>query len=100
MIKSKNKKFNGNEIKYVLNSLNNGLKSSKEGSYNLLLEKSWSKYHKTKHSITINSCTSGLHVSLLALGCKTGDEVLVPALTLSCVQQQFILLELHQSMLM
>ena len=81
MIKSKNKKFNGNEIKYVLNSLNNGLKSSKEGSYNLLLEKSWSKYHKTKHSITINSCTSGLHVSLLALGCKTGDEVLVPALT-------------------
>ena len=81
MIKSKHRKFNGNEAKYVLNSLNNGLKSSKEGSYNLLLEKAWSKFHNTKHSVTINSCTSALHVSLLALGCKKGVEVLVPALT-------------------
>jgi perosamine synthetase len=81
MIRSKNNRFNGNEVKYILNSLNNGLKSSKEGSYNLRLEKAWSKFHNTKHSITINSCTSALHVSLLALGCKKGVEVLVPALT-------------------
>ena len=81
MIKIKNNKFNGNEYRYLLNSLNNSLKSSKLGSYNSLLEKEWSNYHRTKHSITVNSCTSGLHVSLLALGCKKGDEVLVPALT-------------------
>ena len=81
MIKIRNNKFNGNEFKYLLNSLNNSLKPPKSGSYNSQLEKAWSKYHKTKHSITINSCTSGLHVSLLALGCKKGDEVLVPALT-------------------
>jgi len=82
MIKSSNKKFNGNELKYLKNCLDNGLKfSKKEGSYTFRLEKLWSKFHKTKHSVTINSCTSGLHVSLLALGISKGDEVLVSALT-------------------
>ena len=45
------------------------------------LEKKWSKYHKLKYSITVNSCTSALHVAFLSLGCKVGDEVLVPSLT-------------------
>jgi len=82
MIKSSNKKFNGNELKYLKLCLDNGLKfSKKEGSYTFRLEKLWSKFHKIKHSVTINSCTSGLHVSLLALGISKGDEVLVSALT-------------------
>jgi perosamine synthetase len=81
MIKSSHKKFNGNELRYIKESLDNGLKSSKEGSFNLRLENLWSKFHNTKHSITINSCTSALHVSLLAMGAKKGDEILVPSLT-------------------
>ena len=82
MIKSSNKKFNGNELKYLKFCLDSGLKfTKKEGSYTLRLEKLWSKFHKIKHSVTINSCTSGLHVSLLALGISKSDEVLVSALT-------------------
>lgn len=81
MIKSSHKKFNGNELRYIKQSLDNGLKSSKEGSFNLRLENLWSKFHNIKHSITINSCTSALHVSLLAMGVKEGDEILVPSLT-------------------
>ena len=82
MIKSTNQKFNGNELKYLKYCLDNRMKfSKKEGSYTMRLEKLWSKFHKITHSITINSCTSGLHVSLLAIGISKGDEVLVPALT-------------------
>jgi dTDP-4-amino-4,6-dideoxygalactose transaminase len=31
--------------------------------------------------VALNSCTAGLHVGLLALGIKPGDEVIVPAMT-------------------
>ena len=73
-------RFKGNEKKYLTNILQRGLKPPKK-TYNLILEKKWCKYHKLKYSITINSCTSALHISLLSLGCKKGDEVLVPSLT-------------------
>jgi len=33
-----------------------------------------------KHAIALNSCTAGLHLSLLALGVGPGDEVIVPDL--------------------
>jgi dTDP-4-amino-4,6-dideoxygalactose transaminase len=33
------------------------------------------------HVVTVNSCTSALFLSLLALGIGTGDEVVVPSLT-------------------
>ena len=82
MLKKENfyRRFNGNEKKYLTDILKRGLKSKKK-TYNLILEKKWSKYHNLKYSITINSCTSALHVALLSLGCKKGDEVLVPSLT-------------------
>lgn len=34
-----------------------------------------------RHAISLPSCTSGLHLSLLALGVKEGDEVIVPDAT-------------------
>jgi perosamine synthetase len=74
-----NWRFRGNENRYLNEILIRGLKPKK--SFNLFLEKKWSKFHKIKYSITVNSCTSALHVALLAIGCKAGDEVLVPALT-------------------
>ena len=33
------------------------------------------------HAVTVNSCTSALHLSLLASGVGPGDEVIVPSLT-------------------
>jgi perosamine synthetase len=73
-------RFRGNEKKYLINILKKGVKLKKH-SYNLLLEKKWSKYHKRKYSITTNSCTSALHSAFCAIGLKKNDEVLVPALT-------------------
>ena len=74
-------RFKGNENKYINKILKRGLRPKKEKNFNLLLEKKWSKIHKVKYSITVNSCTSGLHAGLCALSLKKNDEVLIPALT-------------------
>jgi len=34
-----------------------------------------------KHAIALNSCTAGLHIGMLALGVKPGDEIIMPSLT-------------------
>ena len=78
--KKLNWRFQGNENKYLLDILKKGVKL-KEKSYNLLLEKKWSKFHNRKYSITTNSCTSALHAAFCALDLKKNDEVLVPSLT-------------------
>ena len=38
-------------------------------------------YLNSKHVILLNSCTAGLHLSLLARGFSNGDEFILPALT-------------------
>jgi dTDP-4-amino-4,6-dideoxygalactose transaminase len=38
-------------------------------------------YLNTKHAIIVSSGTAALHLSLMALGIKTGDEIIVPAFT-------------------
>ncbi len=73
-------RFSGNEKKYVSQLFNNGFKQ-KKGPFSSRLEKYWSKYHKIKYSICINSCTSALHVAFKSLGIGKEDEVIVPALT-------------------
>lgn len=44
-------------------------------------EEKWSNFTGAKHSIAVTSCTTGLHLSLAALGVQPGDEVIVPAFT-------------------
>lgn len=44
-------------------------------------EDKWSAFTGAKHSIAVTSCTTGLHLSLVALGLQPGDEVIVPAFT-------------------
>ncbi len=44
-------------------------------------EKLFCDRFETKFSLTTSSCTASLHMSLLALGIKKDDEVLVPSLT-------------------
>lgn len=45
------------------------------------LERMMGALLKTKHVIAVNSGTAALHCSLLALGVKPGDEVIVPSFT-------------------
>ncbi len=44
-------------------------------------EDKWSAFTGSKHSIAVTSCTTGLHLSLAALGLEPDDEVIVPAFT-------------------
>ena len=47
------------------------------------LEKQWSEYFNVKYAIAVNSATSGLYAALGAVGIGPGDEVIVPASSMS-----------------
>ncbi len=44
-------------------------------------ERSFAARHGTAHGVAVTSCTTGLHLTLAALGIGPGDEVVVPAFT-------------------
>jgi dTDP-4-amino-4,6-dideoxygalactose transaminase len=44
-------------------------------------EQAFAEYVGAKHAIALNSCTAGLHLSLLAAGVGPGDEVITSPLT-------------------
>ena len=63
--------FSSTDIKKINNCLRNG--SLTEGKYLNIYEDKIRHYSKCKYSIALNSATSALHVSCLALGLKSGD---------------------------
>lgn len=44
-------------------------------------EQLFAERHKVKHALAVTSATTALHLALVALGIKEGDEVIVPAFT-------------------
>ena len=44
-------------------------------------ERAFAEYHHAADAVAVSSCTTGLHLALVALGIGPGDEVLVPSLT-------------------
>ena len=46
-------------------------------------ERLWSETFNVKHTISMNSATSGLYASMGAIGISPGDEVIVPPFTMS-----------------
>lgn len=44
-------------------------------------EEMFREYKGVKYAMALNSCTASLHLSMLAIGIKPGDEVLVPSMT-------------------
>jgi dTDP-4-amino-4,6-dideoxygalactose transaminase len=44
-------------------------------------EKSFAAYCETSYAVALNNGTSALHLAMLALGIKAGDEVIIPANT-------------------
>ncbi|UCF93501.1 MAG: DegT/DnrJ/EryC1/StrS family aminotransferase [Desulfobacterales bacterium] len=49
--------------------------------YNARFEKAFAEYLAVKHAVSLPSCTSAIHLSLVALGVGPGDEVIVPDIT-------------------
>ena len=45
------------------------------------METLFAERHNVKHALAVSNCTTALHLALVALGIKEGDEVLVPAFT-------------------
>ena len=44
-------------------------------------EAGFSAFTNSKHSISVSSCTAGMHLYYFHLGLGPGDEVIVPAMT-------------------
>lgn len=52
-----------------------------QGPKVLQFEKEFASLHKVNHALAVTSCTTGLHLALVAMGIGFGDEVIVPAFT-------------------
>lgn len=51
------------------------------GNFTKLFEDDYARFNDTKHCIGISNGLDALHLSLLALGVKAGDEIIVPSNT-------------------
>ena len=67
------------EIKAVARVIKSGWMTM--GPETAAFEEEFAKYVGAKYAIAVNSATSGLFLSLKALGIKEGDEVIVPSFT-------------------
>ena len=65
-----------NAVKKVINS-----KWIGSGPITEKFERRFKKYKKVKNCMSLNSCTAAMHLSLIALGIKYGDEVITTPLT-------------------
>ena len=73
-------KLGGNERKYVLDCLDTNWISS-NGKYIGAFEDAFAKFCGVKHAIATNNGTTALHLALVALDLKPGDEVIIPTVT-------------------
>jgi len=67
------------EIDEVVASMKSGWLGT--GSKVHKFEEMFKEYKGSKYAMALNSCTAALHLSLLAIGIKPGDEVIVPTMT-------------------
>ena len=70
----------GNELKYVSDCIESTWISSK-GKYTEEFEKKFASYIGTDHATSVCNGTVALHLALLTLDLKPGDEVIVPTFT-------------------
>jgi perosamine synthetase len=73
-------RLGGNERKYVLDCLDTNWISS-NGKYIGAFEEAFARFCGVKHAIAANNGTTALHLALVALDVRPGDEVIVPTVT-------------------
>ena len=71
--------FGSEEEQAVLEVLRSGWVS--QGPRVTEFERRFAAYVGAPHAVAVSSCTTGLHLALLAAGVKPGDEVLCPSLS-------------------
>ena len=72
--------LSGNEEAYVVDAIRSSWISS-TGTYVSRFEREWAEVCGTGAAVSVCNGTIALHLALLALGVREGDEVLVPSLT-------------------
>ena len=72
--------FAGNEKKYLADCVDSGFVSS-VGAFVTAFEESVRDFVGAEHAVAIVNGTAALHVALLAVGVRPGDEVIVPAMS-------------------
>jgi len=72
--------LDGNEKAYVLDCIESSWISSC-GKYVEKFERTFADFCGVRHAVSCSSGTAALHVALLALGIRPGDEVIMPTLT-------------------
>jgi perosamine synthetase len=68
------------EIDYVTDAVTNAWYGN-ANMYHERFEKAFAEYIGSRYAIALPSCTSAIHLSLMALGIGPGDEVIVPDAT-------------------
>ena len=68
------------EIDYVIDAVTNAWYGN-ANMYHERFEKAFAEYIGIRHAVALPSCTSAIHLSLMALGIGVGDEVIVPDAT-------------------
>ena len=53
-------------------------------------EEMFKKYKRVKYAMALNSCTAALHLSMITIGIKPGDEVIVPTMTFAATANAVI----------
>lgn len=71
--------FSDEEINAVIRVMKSGWVGM--GPETILFEKELETYCNANHVVTVNSCTSALHLSLIVNDIKPGDEVICPSFT-------------------
>src|SRR3954447_25882334 len=71
--------FGAGEEKAVLEALRSGWVS--QGPRVAEFERKFAEYVGAPHAVAVSSCTTALHLALVAAGVKAGDEVLCPSLS-------------------
>lgn len=72
--------FNGNEKKYLMECIDTGWVSA-NGRFVTEFEEKFAEFCGTKYALSCSNGTVSLHLILVALGIKPGDEVIMPTLT-------------------
>lgn len=75
----------GTELQYVERVLDSGWVTS--GQMVESFEEKLKEFIGCKYALVVNSCTSALHLALIAIGIEPGDKVLIPTLTFSATAE-------------
>ncbi len=80
----------GNELQYVTECIKTNWISS-QGKYVQQFEQEIRQYTGTKYALAVSNGTVALHLALVALGIKEGDEVIVPDITFGATLNAVVL---------